>query len=190
VQTLLAPGDPDSVLRELESPGEWFGGRPEQSRDRLLLASLAAAFRECAARMGDDPLTWRWGRLHHGYFEHPLSPLGNDAAPAQLDVGPLPMGGADSVPMNAMYRFDDFRVVLGASVRVVVHLGAWDESVCINAPGQSGDPRSLHYADLAPLWARGDYVPMLYSRDAVDAAAERTIVLTPVSLSSRQGEVS
>jgi penicillin amidase len=190
VQSLLAPGDPDSVLRELESPGKWFGGRPEQSRDRLLLESLAAAFRECAARMGDDPLAWRWGRLHHGYFEHPMSPLGNAAAAAQLDVGPLPMGGADSVPMNAMYRFDDFRVVLGASVRVVVHLGAWDESVCINAPGQSGDPRSLHYADLAPLWARGDYVPMLYSRDAVDAAAERTIVLTPVSLSSRQGEVS
>jgi penicillin amidase len=89
-----------------------------------------------------------------------------------------------------MYRFDDFRVVLGASVRVVVHLGAWDESVCINAPGQSGDPRSLHYADLAPLWARGDYVPMLYSREAVDAAAERTIVLTPVSLSSLSGQVS
>jgi penicillin amidase len=57
--------------------------------------------------------------------------------------------------------------------------GDWDNSVCINAPGQSGDPRSAHYADLAPVWAKGEYVPMLYSAGAVDGATETRIVLTP-----------
>jgi penicillin amidase len=79
--------------------------------------------------------------------------------------------------MNAGYRLSDFRVITGASFRMVVDVGAWDNSRCINAPGQSGDPVSPHYADLAPLWAKGEYVPMLYTRAAVDAAAEHVFRL-------------
>ena len=36
----------------------------------------------------------------------------------------------------------------------------------MNAPGQSGDPEFAHCADLALLWAKGEYIPMLYSRAA------------------------
>jgi penicillin amidase len=81
--------------------------------------------------------------------------------------------------MNTMYRFSDFRVVLGASFRIVVDVGGWDNSVCINSPGQSGDPRSPHYGDLALPWSRGDYVPLLYTRAAVDAVAGEIITLVP-----------
>ena len=63
----------------------------------------------------------------------------------------------------------------GASFRMVCDVGNWDASVCINAPGQSGDPRSAHYDDLAPKWAAGEYVPLPFSREAVDAAAELVI---------------
>jgi penicillin amidase len=58
-------------------------------------------------------------------------------------------------------------------------VGQWDESVAINAPGQSGDPESPFYRNLAPLWAAGKYVPLLYSRPAVEAAAFRRFKLTP-----------
>jgi len=49
----------------------------------------------------------------------------------------------------------------------------------INTPGQSGDPMSPHYRDLFPLWASGAYVPMLYSRPAVLAQAEKVMRLNP-----------
>ena len=62
---------------------------------------------------------------------------------------------------------------------MVVDVGAWDESRWMNAPGQSGLPGDAHYDDLAPLWAKGDYVPMCYSTAAVDAATERRIDLRP-----------
>jgi penicillin amidase len=81
--------------------------------------------------------------------------------------------------MNATYRATDFRVTAGASFRMVLDVGAWDNSRAINAPGQSGDPRSSHYGDLAPLWAAGEYVPLLYSRAAVDQAASQRIRLAP-----------
>jgi penicillin amidase len=62
---------------------------------------------------------------------------------------------------------------------MVLDVGAWDNSMVINTPGQSGDPMSRHYRDLFPHWAAGGYVPLLYSRQAVVANAGRVIRLTP-----------
>jgi penicillin amidase len=98
---------------------------------------------------------------------------------AQLSVGPLEIGGSASTPMATTYRPNDFNVVAGASVRMVLDVGGWDNSVVINTPGQSGDPASPHYRDLFPIWAAGGYAPLLYSRAAVMANAERVITLTP-----------
>jgi penicillin amidase len=180
LRKLLVPGDVSSLLAVLEHPGDGPGMLSSAERDELLIASLASAVRECEDRMGADMSGWAWGRLHHGYFEHALSGLaGSDRH--NLDVGPLPKGGSGSTPMHAGYRPGDFRVIAGASVRIVMDVGDWDRSVCINAPGQSGDPRSPHYRDLAPLWAAGDYVPMLYSTQAIEAAAEYRIQLVPAA---------
>jgi penicillin amidase len=184
LRVLLGPGDPDTALARLEAPKAWFAAPAAEARDRVLLETLADAYRECAQTMGADPSLWAWGRLHQGYFEHVLTRLRQDVA---LDVGPLPMGGSDSTPMNATYRLSDFRVVLGASFRIVVDVGDWDRSVCINAPGQSGDPRSPHYSDLAERWSRGEYVPLLYTREAVDSATQQKMILRPAGSSASDG---
>ena len=178
IRQLLAPGDTAGILAALEAPDGRFGADPAAARDTLLLETLAAAMRDAARRLGDDPATWRWGDLHHGYFEHPAGAVAPDRRPA-LDIGPLPKGGSSTTVMYAGYRPADFRVITGASVRIVMDVGDWDRSTCINAPGQSGDPRSPHYRDLAPLWAQGDQVPLLYTRPAVEEAAGERIRLAP-----------
>ncbi|MCP8939678.1 penicillin acylase family protein [Alsobacter sp. SYSU M60028] len=167
---LLLPGDVDTLVPLVERPGLL------PDRDGLVRRTIAAAYDDAAARLGPDPSAWRWGDLHHGYFEHALSPVRSDRA---FDVGPLPKGGSASTPMHAGYRPSDFRVIAGASVRLVMDVGDWDRSVCINAPGQSGDPRSPHYGDLAELWARGDYVPLSYSAQAVQAVTKTLIRVFP-----------
>jgi penicillin amidase len=177
---LLAPGDVEGMLRVLESPDARFGADPRGARDALLRDTLVAAFRDCGERLGADPASWRWGALHHGYFEHALSNLGAIAEP-RLDVGPLPMGGSSSTPMHTGYRLGDFRVTHGASVRLVMDVGAWDESRCMNAPGQSGDPRSPHYGDLAGPWSHGEYVPLLYSRERIEPEIAFRIELVPAA---------
>ena len=176
VRTLMGPGDIDAILAQLEQPEGFFPS--PAARDALLLETLRRAYAECADRMGDDPAAWTWGRLHHGYFEHALASVGQSSA---RNIGPLPMGGSESTPMNAQYRYGDFRVVLGASFRMVLDVGAWDNSRCINAPGQSGDVRSPHYGDLAEAWSKGEYVPLLYSRSAVDQATQSRIELHPAT---------
>jgi penicillin amidase len=49
----------------------------------------------------------------------------------------------------------------------------------MNSPGQSGDPVSAHYRDLFPMWAEGSYVPLRFSRAAVEFDAEDIIHLEP-----------
>ncbi|MDF2231026.1 penicillin acylase family protein [Albimonas sp. CAU 1670] len=171
---LFAPGDVEGIVQALESPDARFGPDPVVARDALMAETLAQAHADVAERFGADEAAWRWGDLHQGHFEHPLS-----ARDAALDIGPLPMGGDYTTVMMAAYRGTDFGVIAGASVRFVVDVGDWDASVCINAPGQSGDPASPHYRDLAPLWAKGDYVPFLYTDAAVEAAVDFRVTLTP-----------
>jgi len=168
VRAVLVPGDTETLLEMLER-------RRVPDQDATLARTLGAAMADCRARLGADPAQWSWGKLHHGYFEHTLATV----AKGFPDVGQLPMGGSSQTPMNAGYRLSDFRVTSGASFRMVIDVGNWDNSRCINAPGQSGDPRSPHYADLAPLWAVGECVPMLYSKAAIDNAADLRIILTP-----------
>lgn len=177
---LLLPGDVEGICRALEAPDDRWGGKPDSARDALLAATLAAAWQDAISRLGGEPSQWQWGKLHHGFFDHPLSPLLQSNPERSLNIGPLPKGGSSSSPMMAAYRPTDFRVTHGASFRMVVDLADFDRSVTINAPGQSGDPRSAHYADLAPLWAKGEYVPMLYTDAAIAAATRFTWSFTPV----------
>jgi penicillin amidase len=134
--------------------------------------------------MGKEPSGWKWGDMHQALFRHPVGAVRPQERDA-LDVGPFPFYGSESTPMNGAYRGEGFELTTGASFRLVVDVGAWDHSICINTPGQSGDPRSPHYRDLAPIWARGEYVPLLYSAEAINEAAALHIRLVPAGKHSR-----
>ncbi|WP_244614936.1 penicillin acylase family protein [Pukyongiella litopenaei] len=175
----LAPGNVPTVVRLLRGDLPGLAARADIDHDRLIADTLAAAWDDLVARFGTDPAAWRWGNLHKSYFNHALTPLGSSR-----DVGPLAKGGSGTTVMLAHYEASDYRVRIGASVRMVVDVGAWDNSVWINAPGQSGIPGTPHYDDLAPLWAEGRYVPMLYSQEAVDKATASRLNLRPGGVSA------
>lgn len=167
-----------NVLPVLED-GALLGADPRAVRESILLDSLGSAFAETTRLLGPDPATWRWGALHVADFTPALAIAGRDA---ERRVGPLPIGGSGSTPMamgSSGGSGPDFHVASGASVRLVMDVGAWDNSMAINTPGQSGDPASPHYRDLFPRWATGNYVPFVWSRSRVLQEAERIIAVTP-----------
>jgi penicillin amidase len=98
-----------------------------------------------------------------------------------LNVGPMPQGGGATTLNVSQYTTASFQTINGPSFRMVIDVGRWDNSRAVNSPGQSGDPRNPHYRDLAPLWLKGEYFPLLYSRRAVEAAAVSRIELKPVN---------
>jgi penicillin amidase len=176
---LIGNGNLDAVLFHLENPGPEMGTDPKGARDRILLGSLKAALTELDGRLGPDMTAWTWGRLHQAKFVPAIAARADPALTAQMTLGPVPVPGGPSTPKAAAYDLKTFEVTHGASVRMVMDVGAWDNSMMVNTPGESGDPASPHYGDLFPIWARGGYVPMLYSRAAVEAAAGEVIALTP-----------
>ncbi len=155
-----------------------FGADPQAKRAQILKTSLGEAWRETVRRLGPDPSLWRWGDLHFAQWTPAAAALAAPSFRSQMSIGPLQVGGSSSTPM-ATSPGRDFNTLAGASVRMVLDVGAWDNSRIINSPGQSGDPASPHYRDLFPLWAAGAYVPLLYSREAVERAAEKIITFTP-----------
>jgi penicillin amidase len=172
----IAGYDTLQVTELVLQPDARFGQEPEAKRDAIVDATLAAAWRETVARCGDQPASWRWDNLHHARFDHPLSHLLPDIAARARRIG---KGGSGLTPNAGDYGPDDFRMTVGASFRMVLDIGAWDEGVFVNAPGQSGDPHSAHYDDHLAAWGSEEFVPLLYSRGAVEAAAELRILLEP-----------
>ncbi len=184
VQAVLPPaaaarvgnGDATRVLEVLEGHDAWL---PPVRRDRILVDSLAGAVADLGKRLGPDPAQWQWGKLHHAVFEHPLAERVDAETRRRLTVGTWPIGGSGFTPMATAYRSTDYQLVSGASFRMVTDVGNWDASVAINTPGQSGDPASPHYRDLAPLWAAGRYFPLAYSPAAVEKSTRTRVQLRP-----------
>ena len=174
-QATFGPASLIGVVQALEE-GALPGADTAALRSAILLGSLGSAWAEAARLLGPDPARWRWGTLHVADFRAALPIAGFEAA---RRVGPLPIGGGSSTP-NAASWGDNFALVSGPSVRIVMDVGVWDNSVAINTPGQSGDPASPHYRDLFARWAGGAYVPFAWSRARVLQEAERIIAVTPV----------
>ncbi|MGW5648078.1 penicillin acylase family protein [Saccharopolyspora sp. NPDC003752] len=165
------------LLGELEKPGRWLPD--EAARDRLLLDTLRTAYAEVQELLGRGEGSWRWGKLHHSFFQHPASKAFDAGERARFDVGPLPRGGSPDTVNQSSYRTNDFRQTNGPSFRMVLDVGDWDSSIAVNTPGQSGNPDDPHYRDLAESWRTGEYFPLAYSRAAVEEIAERRMLLLP-----------
>jgi len=172
-RTLVGSGSLDGVVTWLEGP------EAAPARDGLLLSSLTAAVADLKRGLGPDMANWTWGRLHHASFDPAAAVLADHQLARQMGTGALEVPGSAQSPRAATYRPSDFTQTAGASVRLVMDVGAWDNSVAVNTPGQSGDPFSVHYRDLFPLWASGAYVPLDFSRAAVERDAELVVKLEP-----------
>jgi penicillin G amidase len=179
VADALPSTDERVMIAALEDPTLRFGDDAVPRRNKLLLETLAAAYADMEKLQGPDPRLWQWGKLQKNFIEHPLSGLVGDAMRRKIDVGPMPRQGGEFTPNQSGYRAEDFRQTGGPSFRIIVDVGNWDNSRAVNHPGQSGNPDSPHYRDLAPLWLRGDYFPLLYSRKAIESATESRIRLVP-----------
>ena len=172
-------GTAPNILDLLAHPDSRLGADPRAARDAILLRTLAAALAETKELLGADRSAWQWGKLQFVLLEHPLAPLADARERAAMNVGPAGKAGDGSTVGASYYRSKDFRLQAGASFRMVLDVGRWDNSVAVNTPGQSGDWAGPHYRDLFPLWLSGQYFPLLYSRAAVEKATTRSIVLMP-----------
>jgi penicillin amidase len=167
------------LLELIERPDARLGPNPAAARDALFDAALVSAWNKARQELGPDPMQWRWGRLHQVRIEHPLSRIPAIAAAFPAIEGAGSGGDGYTVMARGVSPRGAWRTTSGASYLQVIDVGAWDNSVMLNLPGQSNDPRSPHRRDHYAPWIAGEMLPMLFSRAAVDARAEKRTVLQP-----------
>lgn len=158
-------------LRAMETADpQWFGKDAAAARDRLVRETFARAVKR--ARSMPD----RWGALHTVTFRHPLSHRG--PAWRAFDLGPVERPADEFSPNNTRYD-ERLGQIHGATYRHLFDLSDWDRGLATSAPGQSGQPGSPHYGDLLPLWAKGEYFPLAYTKKRVDAVTRHRLALVP-----------
>ncbi|MEV1006923.1 penicillin acylase family protein [Streptomyces sp. NPDC049881] len=170
--------DPDSAW--WSAPGT-VDQPAAENRDELLARALRDARWELTAELGKDVSTWSWGRLHRLMLNNQT--LGTEGpGPVQwlLNRGPWNLsGGTDAVDASGWNAAGGYDITWVPSMRMIVSLDDFDESLWINLTGASGHAYHDNYTDQTELWARGEYLPWAYGRDAVGERSEHTLELVP-----------
>jgi penicillin amidase len=176
---LAAKSGLPAMLQALEQPNEeWFGPNPTSRRNEILAITWIRAVDQVKKRWPDiDKM--RWGALHTVTFKHQLASL-NPLYAKTFNIGPFERTGDGNTPNNTRYN-DKFEQLHGATYRHLFDLADWDKGLATSAPGQSAQYGSPHYADLAPLWAKGEYFPLAYSRAKVDEVTKHKLMLRPAN---------
>jgi penicillin amidase len=152
-----------AVLRMLrERPRGWV---PKDDYDAFLVAVL----RDASATIERHQLTAvTWSDVGARIALHPLAGFGLAAWDGVRFPG---LGDAYSPHVQAPANAQSFRAVWD--------VGRWENGGMVIPQGESGEPGSPHYRDLAATWLGGQLVPLPFDDAAVDSAAASRLELKP-----------
>ena len=140
--------------------------------NQTLMKSLEEAVRQIPKLVGtDNHNAWKWGSTIPLTFRHPLGGASRLLG-WLLDVGPFPQSGTASTIKRAT-------PTVGPSMRMVVDLHDFDDSVQNITLGESGQVFSPYYKDQFEAWYHGQSFPMLFSDEAVQKGTVHRLVLEP-----------
>ena len=167
------------LISWLQKPDAKFGANPAAGRDAFLKEAFNIAINELKTKLGANMDQWVYGQVKYKHVTmlHPLNGRVSDAWKQKLTVGPAPRGGSGYTP-GATGSTDN--QVSGASFRLIVDTGDWDNAVMINTPGQSGDPSSPYYKNLFNLWANDQYFPAYYSKEKIKKVTAERVFMQPL----------
>ncbi|MEM6536621.1 MAG: penicillin acylase family protein [Pseudomonadota bacterium] len=154
----------------------------EEDALEILETSLLDALEDledAKARLNKPQLVW--SDLMRLTVRHPMAGLYPEAGLGCAPATDRPWGG-DRSTVNVTFPSETqtgFESRGGPSVRIILDVGAWDNSLAMNMPGQSGDPQSANYCGLMDQWTNNAYFPLLFSRSEIERHTQRRIVLTP-----------
>lgn len=139
----------------ISAPDNWAftsPGGPPRDAQAVMRAAFTLAVSQLSGRLGPDPSSWRWGRLHSRSIP---SITGSPA----LSYRPYPAGGDPRTVDAADGGMDSS---FGPSWRMIVAWTGPGQSTAesVYPGGQSGDPASPWYQNLVAYWRKGRYLTL------------------------------
>ena len=176
-----SPGNPFQAIA-YERLLDWLETQPPDWVSQIvphIFPSYVKTFAVLRQSFGPKWKAWEWGKLHRLHVKHPLTAVPGLGKYWRPQAIPMP-GSANTINQTAVPpQFPPEPVEMIASCRMVLDVGAWDNSVVALPGGQSAYVNSLHYQDGLEGWKNGRYRPMLFSRSRIEAAAKATTWLNP-----------
>jgi penicillin amidase len=169
------------LTHQFEDPdSHWFDIGNGEKRDDIIRLALRASIEELKASLGQNISDWTWGNLHKLTFNHPLAG-GGKSLEALFNRGPFPIGGDQTTiwATGASYYDLETSHIIGPPYRMIIDLNDLNNSISVLAPGQSGNPSSIHYDDQIDSWFKKGYHPMLISRQDIEEKANNRLKLIP-----------
>jgi penicillin amidase len=162
-----------------------------ETRDDILRDSFKQAYDDGVALLGSDPANWKWGQLHMATFRNQtLGKSGISLIESIFNRGPVWTSGGSSIVNATGYRFatnednnlnlaNTFTVTNVPSMRMIVDLSGFANSLTMHTTGQSGHPFNGHYDDMIESWRLIKYHPMLWDEATIKSTSKATLTLKP-----------
>jgi len=174
------------VMRNLvKEPSSWWWDKLStfgiEDRDMILSQALSSAVQELETSQGKNLSNWNWGDLHLATFKNQsLGESGIAPIEALFNRGPFRTSGGESI-VNAVgwSAQDPFLVDWLPSMRMIIDLSDFDQSLTIHTTGQSGHAFHPNYIDMADLWRTIQFHPMLWKRSVVEQNSKANLRLIP-----------
>jgi penicillin amidase len=172
------------IIRRLvsEPNNPWWDNPSTAEREYMadiLRLSLEESYRELGQELGKDPSSWQWGTLHTITFQNQVMnsfPFIKKA----FNQGPFQTSGGSAIVNATGWDIENPYVVDWLpSMRMIVDLNDLTNSLSIHTTGQSGHAYHPHYIDMADLWRKVYYHPMLWDAAHIERQAESLLILKP-----------
>ena len=186
----LQPGNSDStseIFRTLlKDPNHimWDDINTSQKENLtdILERTLVLADEDIISLFGtEDYDKWSWGELHT--ITYPTNLLGEAGIPILtniVNIGPVEAGGSSLAINSTDWGFgDDFTIGSYPSMRMVVDLSNFDNSLTVLPSGQSGHVMSKYYDDQVDNWISNNMYPLYFSREQVELNQKDYMFLRP-----------
>jgi acyl-homoserine-lactone acylase len=179
VETSLAVGWGEALWAKTAADAKKAGMHVDDyMAERATPAQKLDALAESADRLTQDFGTWRtpWGQINRFQrVNDDIVPHFDDAQPSI----PVPFASAQwgSLASFGAKRYPDTKKYYGSSGNsfvAVIEFGPRIHARAVTAGGESGDPKSKHFADEAGRYASGDFREVYFYPDQLTDHTERT----------------
>jgi len=153
-----------------------------ETRDDILVRSFREGYVATVTMLGKNRDNWRWGDLHTATFvSTPLGLSGIGLVENIVNRGPVAVSGSTETINNTVWvvPLHNFSVAWLTSMRMIIDLSDFTQSIAVHTTGQSGHPYSEHYDDMIEPWRKVEYHTMLWTRAQVEGAASNRLILSP-----------